>query len=127
MRGMQTNHPVAAPKHPPLTEDALCAWVGTASPGDQLAYHCGFLAFDVGPDSKTLSPAARQQLDRVARRARKQFEQGLVYLLQRRDGPGEYTYLIISRRRPRGADGALDAVLDQAELSPGDITLRRSA
>ena len=33
---------------PPLTEAALCAWVGQAGPGDWLAYHHGFLAVDTG-------------------------------------------------------------------------------
>lgn len=116
-------HPaIAAASRPPLTEVALCALVGRAFPGDKFAYHQGFLAIDAGADSD-LPAAERKRLHRIAARALQLSEQGLVHLLQRRDGPGEYSYFIVVRRRPRGAGGALQVVIEQASLS----ALRRSA
>ncbi|WP_052403017.1 hypothetical protein [Muricoccus aerilatus] len=84
-----------------LTEAALCAWVSTAAPGDRLAYHRGFLAWDLAPDLSVLSKPQRAALNRVASRARLLYEQGRVHLVQRREGPGDYTYLMIAWRQPR--------------------------
>ena len=71
---------LAVPVRIALTEVALCAWVGQAYPGEQLVYHGGFLAIDTGPDSRVLTPVARQELRRMAGRAYQLFEQGLVHL-----------------------------------------------
>lgn len=114
---------LAAPSRPTLTEAALCAWVGQATAGDQLIYHRGFLAFDTGPDGQVLTPAERQQVRRVADRAYQLFKDGLVHLVQRREAPGEYSYIVIARTRPRVGTGALKVILEQAGLSD----LRRSA
>ena len=120
---------LAAPVRPALTEAALCAWIGQAYPGEQLVYHCGFLAIDTAPDSRALTPAARQELRRVANRAYQLFEQGLVHLVQRRVGPAKYSYIAVARSRPvpRTASGALRAVLSQAGLSAPAQPVRRSA
>ena len=79
---VELNHP-AAQIRPPLTEAALCAWVGNAYPGDLLVYHRGYLAIDTGPDNEVLTPAQRKQLRNVADRARKLADAGLVHLVQR--------------------------------------------
>ncbi len=121
-------HP-AVPSRPALTEAALCAWVGQAYPGEQLVYYTGFLAIDTGPDSAMPTPAARQELRRVADRAYQLFEKGLVHLVQRREEPGEYTYLIVARRRPKPRPGAsaLQEILDRAGLSAPEQPVRRPA
>lgn len=107
----------------PLTQTALCAWVGDASPGDQLVYHRGYLAIDTGADSLVGTPAERQELRRVANRAWQLAQDGVVHLVQRRHGEVDYAYLVVVRPRPRVATGALRVVLAQAGLSD----LRRSA
>ena len=110
------HHPATAVDRHPLTEAALCAWIGRAEPGDQLVYHTGFLAIDSAAESRFGTPAERKALRLVADRAWQLAHDGAVHLLQRRDGPGEYAYIVIVRRRPRTSGGALKAVLHQAGL-----------
>ncbi|NQW49676.1 MAG: hypothetical protein HQ465_00405 [Rhodospirillales bacterium] len=83
-----------------LTETAFCAWLGQAHPGAQLVYHRGLLALDASINSQTPKSDARHELARVARRAWWAAEQGLVHLVQRRNGPDDFTYLAIARPRP---------------------------
>jgi hypothetical protein len=78
----------------------LCAWIAQASPGDTLEYHRGFLALDASIDGQTPESDARRELARVARIAWRAAEQGLVHLVQRRNGPDDFTYLAIARPRP---------------------------
>jgi hypothetical protein len=94
-----------------ITETRLCAWLGTAAAGDQLAYYRGFLAVDLASTDRALTKAEQAELRRVARRALFAAESGLAHLLQRRNGPDDFTYLIIARPRPKTARGALQAVL----------------
>ena len=125
MKGMALIH-LAAQCRPPLTEAALCAWVGQATPGDRLAYHQGYLAIDTAADSLFGSPAERRSLRALADRAWKLAEDGLVHLVQRREADRDYTYLVVARRRPRAAGGALQTVLEQAGLADPP-SIRRSA
>lgn len=87
---------VFTPVHP-LTELALCAWIGEAAPGDVLEYHRGFLALDIA--LATLPAAQQKTLRLLARRAAWACEEGFVHLFQRRIGPGEFAYLVVKRRR----------------------------
>ena len=113
---MVAHHPATAVDRYRLTEAALCAWVGQASAGDRLVYFQGYLAIDTGPDSTFGTPAERKALRLVANRAWQLAQDGAVHLLQRRDGPGEYAYIVVVRRRPRTGGGALGMVLRQAGL-----------
>ena len=122
MEEVITSHPADVCR-PPLTEVALCAWVGQALPGDRLAYHAGYLAIDKEADSRFATPAERQELRRVADRAWQLAQDGIVHLVQRRDGEADFIYYVVVRRRRRATSGALRAVLEQAGLSD----LRRSA
>ena len=122
----------AAQSRPPLTEAALCAWVGSASPGDRLVYHRGYLAIDTGPDSRTVTPARRRELRALADRAWKLAEEGLIHLVQHRESIGNYSYIAVVRRRPRRDGGVLRAVLLAADLGDGEmqpstVATRRSA
>ena len=96
------------------TDTALCAWVGQAAPGDTRAYHEGFLAWDLSPQLSTLSRARRTALARLADCARELSEKGLVHLVQRREGLGHYSYLVIVRLRPQRTRGVRQHWLDQA-------------
>jgi len=96
---------------PPLTETMLCAWYGSAVTGDRIIYHRGFLAIDVAPLTFKLPDAERRMLLRVAERVLQLAEDGLVHLVQRRLGEGDFAYLAIARPRPRTRCGALASVL----------------
>ena len=94
-----------------LTETAFCAWLGQAHPGAQLVYHRGLLALDASINSQTPKSDARHELARVARRAWWAASQGLVHLVQRRNGPDDFTYLAIARPRPKELSASLSSFL----------------
>lgn len=96
---------------PPLTETMFCAWFGSAVPGDRIVYHRGFLAVDASPLTSTVPDAERRALLSVAERALQLADDGLVHLVQRRMGEGDFIYLAIARPRPRNRRGALASVL----------------
>jgi hypothetical protein len=98
----------------PITETMLCAWYGAAMPGDRLVYHRGFLAIDVSPLTFKLPEPDRRVLLRLAERALKMAEAGLVHLVQQRIAEDAFTYIAIARSRPAPQDGALEAVLIKA-------------
>lgn len=100
---------------PPLTETMLCTWYGSAGPGDCIVYHRGFLAIEASPLTFKLPEPERRELLRVAQRALQLAENGLVHLVQRRNGEGDYTYLAIARPHPRQPSGALARVLAIAQ------------
>jgi hypothetical protein len=96
-----------------LTETAFCAWVGQAHPGAQLVYHRGLLALDASINSQTPKSDARHELARVARRAWWAASQGLVHLIQRRNGPDDFTYIAIARPRTDEVTASLSTFLLQ--------------
>ena len=103
------------PAELPLTETALCAWLGAATPGDSLVYHRGALARDICPQLKLLDEAARVRLAKLASRAWKLAEAGLADLVQRRLAAESFEYLIVARRRPRRVtSGLLSQLLAEA-------------
>lgn len=99
----------------PLTEAALCAWLGAASPGDSLTYHRGALARQICPQLHCLPEPARVALQRLAARAWKLAELGLADLVQHRHGYEDYEYRLVARRRPRRlASAVLPLLLAEA-------------
>ena len=94
-----------------LAEAAFCAWLGQARSGDALAYHRGLLALDASPHGQTFQGQNRKELVRVARRAWWAAEQGLIHLLQRHNGPDDFTYLAIARPWPKELSATLSSVL----------------
>ena len=86
-------------KHEPVSEIGFCAWLGQADPDDILVYHRGFLVIDTTGFSETLSRKQQIELARVAGRAWQASELGLIHLLQRRHGFGDYSYLAIARAK----------------------------
>ncbi|MGF1660565.1 MAG: hypothetical protein ACFCUS_14170 [Rubrimonas sp.] len=95
----------------PLTEIDLAAWIGQAAPGDILEYHRGFLALDTHSLGSLLDDRDRKELSRVASRAMWAAEQGLVHLVQRRNGDGDFSYLAVARPKPKRAAGTLSALI----------------
>jgi hypothetical protein len=87
----------STPRH--LTEVDFCAWVGRAAPADTLEYYRGLLSVDTELDP--FSAPERKALRRLARRAVWASDVGLVHLVQRRNGPGDFSYLAVRRPRQR--------------------------
>jgi hypothetical protein len=108
---MDTNVTTIAPADDVITEATLCRWLGAAAPGDQFTYHKGFLAVDCDSSSDRPTQREKAELRRVARRAMLAAETGLAHLVQRRNGPNDFTYLLIARPRPKPAEGSLQAAL----------------
>ena len=94
-----------------LTEIEFCAWIAQAAPGDVLEYHRGTLAIDRMRGISLLPPQDRARLDCLADRAFAAAEQHLVHLVQCRLGPDDFSYLAITRPRPRNAGDAVSALL----------------
>lgn len=95
--GAGRNFPTACLR---LSEMDLCAWLAQAEPGDALEYFRGFLSMDRCPSNGRLATPEMAELVRVARRAMSGAESGLAHLVQRKNGPCDYSYLIIARPRP---------------------------
>lgn len=66
----------------------LLVWLAKAKPGDRFTYHQGFIARerDISPHVKAVANAAMFA-----------WEQGKVYLVQRRKMLGNYDYIAIAK------------------------------
>lgn len=89
------------------SELAFIAWINQAMPGDVLEYHRGFLALDV---SRLCEPD-RAKLLKLAHRAMRGACLGFVHLVQRRNGPNDFSYLAIARPKPKPASASLCSLL----------------
>ena len=83
-----------------LSEIDLCGWLGQAEPGETLEYYRGYLGIDAIAHGSPLPEQDRAELSRIARRALWAVDRGIAYLVQRRHGPHDYSYLAIARSRP---------------------------
>jgi hypothetical protein len=73
-------------------------WVGTAAAGDSIEYHRGFLAVDRSNASE-LDRKSRAACDELGDCAFRAAAAGQVDLLQRRVGPGSFSYIAVLRRQ----------------------------
>jgi hypothetical protein len=97
------------PHHPMLVlrEHTFVRWLGEARPGDRIRYHAGHLATDRVDRLSQLSEARCRELAAIADRAFTLAEQGLLLLIQRRHGPGQYSYFAVkAKRSPASAPAA---------------------
>jgi hypothetical protein len=94
-----------------ITETELCGWLGVAAPGDSLVYYRGHLAIDRDPTAGRLPERDRKQLLKVVRRAVFVAEKELAHLVQRRNGPNDFSYILIARPRPKTERGSILAIL----------------
>jgi len=99
-----------------LTEADFCTWVGEALPGDTLEYHRGFLALDIAQGA--LTAPEQRVLRRLAGRAAWAADCRLVHLVQRRRGPGDFSYLAVKRPRPRSMRARSKAERRRASAEP---------
>ena len=84
-----------------LTEVEFRQWLKSASPGDVIIYHEGFLALDADAEATRLPDRQRAELARVANCAWRAAEHGLIHLVQRRQGHSECRYIAIARAHPK--------------------------
>jgi len=94
-----------------LKEIDLCGWIGQAVPGDRVEYHQGFLVLDTLPKWTSLPEPERQELVRLAARARWAAEHNLVHLVQKRRGPDDFSYFAIARPKPKEPSVSIAALL----------------
>ena len=114
---MQTTPITTARASRPLGEIEFCAWVAQAVPGDRLEYHRGFLVLDTFPTFSHLQDAQRTELAKLASRAFWAAEQGLVHLVQEREGPDRFAYIAVARPKPKSATASLSALLLEEEVA----------
>ncbi len=94
--------PVPAPATMPLIIDVpgFEGWLRAAHPGSRITYHRGHLCVDRQQKHHAPHDPARDELNRLADRAMRASEQGLVHLVQQRRGDADYSYLAIRTRTP---------------------------
>jgi len=86
-----------------LTEAQFWDWLTVlANPGDCIVYHRGLLAYDRCTPGRFERDGDDVRCDRVAALALQQAALGRVYLVQRRHGFCDYSYLAILTKRGRG-------------------------
>ena len=81
------------------TKTEFRAWLARAKPGEQIEYHLGLLTWDRSPASG-LAEGDRRALGKTADAVFQAAEQGQVHLVQRRNGPFDFSYLAIRSIRP---------------------------
>ena len=107
------------------------AWVARANSGERLEYHRGFLTVDRSPGSR-LAEHDRRALAELAGAARYAAEEDQVHLVQRRNGPADFSYLALKaradvRKRGRSATGR-DCRFDQAtSFAPQEVCVTYAA
>lgn len=91
--------------HAPIPLATFNRWLLRALPGQQLEYHRGLLVRDRSPASE-LAEDGRRAVARIADAALRAAEDGLVDLVQRRNGDFDFSYLAIKRAQTSTAAAA---------------------
>ena len=88
---------IAAPKPSalPIREEDFCRWVGQAEPSDRLEYYRGYVAVDRAKGGSDLGDRKRRELAAIADRALALAQEGRLLVVQKRHGPGDYSYYAI--------------------------------
>ena len=89
--------------HAPIPLATFNRWLLRALPGQQLEYHRGLLVRDRSPASE-LAEDGRRTVAKIADAALGAAEDGLVHLVQCRNGPFDFSYLAVKATpaiRPR--------------------------
>jgi hypothetical protein len=89
----------------PLTAGRFWSWLARSEPGAMVEYHRGLLTFDRSPASELVEDE-RRMVARLADAALQAAEDGLVHLVQRRNGQLDFSYRAIkagTTTRPRFA------------------------
>jgi hypothetical protein len=102
---------------PRMEVDAFRAWLQRAEPGACLEYHRGLLSLDRSPESD-LPEERRRAVSRIADLALDAAERKRVQLVQRRNGPFDFSYLAIKASRGPHTLAAFAAPLAQRLAAP---------
>ena len=87
--------------HSPLIDvTGFEGWLRAAHPGSRITFHRGLLCVDRRKRPSEPHDPARDAIDRLADRAMRATEQGLVHLFQQRHGDADFSYLAIRTRTP---------------------------
>ena len=95
----------AANTMPVVGEGAFLGWLESAAPGERIAYHEGHLVCDRTFGVSQLPDPVREEVNRVALRARNLAEEGTVLLAQRRAAGDRVVYLAIKARDSKATGG----------------------
>jgi hypothetical protein len=85
----------------PLTVGRFRSWLARCEPGAALEYHRGLLILDRSPASE-LAEDERRAVAKIADAALGAAEDRLVHLVQRRNGPFDFSYVAIKAAPARG-------------------------
>jgi hypothetical protein len=85
----------------PLTVGRFWSWLARSESGAALEYHSGLLILDRSPASE-LTEDERRAVAKIADAASQAAEQGRVHLVQRRNGPFDFSYVAIKAAPARG-------------------------
>jgi hypothetical protein len=85
----------------PLTVGRFWSWLARSKPGAALEYHRGLLILDRSPGSE-LGEDERRTVAKIADAALGAAEDGLVHLVQCRNGPFDFSYVAIKAAPSRG-------------------------
>jgi hypothetical protein len=83
------------------TEEAFCAWLGRAQPGDRVGYYRGSLTTDRLRSLGAIEQNSRR-VSALASRAYALANQGRILLFQERHEDGDYTYWAVARGQGPG-------------------------
>jgi hypothetical protein len=83
----------------PLTEKALCDWIGSAAAGERIQYHQGLLLVDRSATQSTYPVKEQKRIRAVAERAWRACELGLIHLVSRRIAPFVFAYIAVRSLR----------------------------
>ena len=100
-----------------ITDIDLYAWIAQAEPGDALIYHGGFLVVDADKTVSALATERRLALRRLADAAFRAAEQGLVHLVQEREGRDRFAYIAVARSKPKHGGASLSALLLESQAA----------
>jgi hypothetical protein len=78
----------------PLTVGRFRSWLARSAPGAALEYHRGLLILDRSPTSE-LSEDERRTVAKIADATLSAAADGLVHLVQHRNGPFDFSYIAI--------------------------------
>ena len=105
-------------QHAVLPAALFRAWVARANPGERLEYHRGFLTVDRSRGSR-LAEHDRRALAELAGATRDAAEADQVHLVQRRNGPADFSSLAIkSKADARSPVAALPVVTAPSATQP---------
>jgi hypothetical protein len=86
----------------PISVAQFRGWLALAASCSRFEYHRGLLIWDRSPAS-ALSDEHRRALAKIANAVFQAAEQGEVHLVQRRNGPFDFSYVAIKARARAGA------------------------